>query len=169
MASSSESNTCANPVFLKQKDIPNSVNDHPTVLELCVAAEKVSGQDSIVGAQNIRGLWRIYPATKAARQTLLVQGIKVRNVVLQVANTNPFILRNDTGEEKPSTKVWVDDIPISVADSEIELFLLKAGCELRSQIKAERARNADGKLTRFLTGRRFVFNHCATFSPRKDA
>ena len=31
------------------------------------------------------------------------------------------------------------------------------GCELRSGVILERARNADQKLTRFLTGRRFVF------------
>ena len=48
-------------------------------------------------------------------------------------------------------------MPISVAESEIEFALKKLGCELRSEIKLERARDADSKLTRFLTGRRFVF------------
>ena len=66
-------------------------------------------------------------------------------------------MRDDSGQEKPSTKVFIDNIPISFADSEIEHALQKIGCELRSSIKAEQARNADGKLTRFLTGRRFVF------------
>lgn len=157
MATNTAASIGVNPVFLKNKDIPDSSTKYPSVLEICLAAEKVSGRSSIVGAQEIRGLWRIYPETKEARTALLVKGVTVRNVVLQVSNTNPYILRDDADEEKPSTKVWIDEIPISVADSEIEHSLVKIGCELRSAIKSERARDADGKLTRFLTGRRFVF------------
>jgi len=145
------------PVFLKLRDIPDSTTNRPSVLEMCLAAEKVSGRGSIVGAQDIRGLWRIYPANKEARATLLVKGIVVRDTTLQVAGSNPFVLHDNTGEEKPTTKVWVDSIPISVANSEVEHALKKVGCELRSDIKMERARDNDGKLTRFLTGRRFVF------------
>ena len=145
------------PVFIKARDIPDNFNKPANVLELCVAAEKVAGTASIVGAQLIGGLWRIYPATTEARNSLLIKGIRLRNTQLQLANNNPFILRDDSGEEKPSTKVWVDNVPISVADSEIEHSLKKTGCELRSTIKTERARDNDGKLTRFLTGRRFVF------------
>ena len=145
------------PVFLRQRDIPDSANTRPTVLEMCLAAERVAGHGSILGAQDIRGLWRIYPSTKEARAELLVKGMRVRETVLQVSNTNPFILRDDTGEEKPTTKVWIDNVPISVANSEIEHSLTKIGCQLRSAIQAERARDADHRLTRFLTGRRFVF------------
>ena len=76
---------------------------------------------------------------------------------VQDRDTNPFVLRDDTEEEKPSTKVCVDDLPISVADSEIEFALNKLGVELRSEIKKERAHDTDNKLTRFLTGRRFVY------------
>lgn len=145
------------PVFLKQNSIPDCVINRPSVLEMCLAAERTSGQGSILGAQEIRGLWRIYPATREARTELLVKGLRLRNTSLQVSNSNPFILRDDTGEEKPTTKLWIDNIPISVAESEIEHVLVKVGCELRSAIKMERARDADNKLTRFLTGRRFVF------------
>ena len=68
-----------------------------------------------------------------------------------------YTTRDDNGEEKPSTKVWIDSVPLSVDDKEIEHSLLSLNCELRSDIKKERARNADGKMSRFLTGRRFVF------------
>eukprot|EP00745_Piridium_sociabile_P024993 TRINITY_DN39581_c0_g2_i1.p1 TRINITY_DN39581_c0_g2~~TRINITY_DN39581_c0_g2_i1.p1 ORF type:complete len:415 (+),score=49.06 TRINITY_DN39581_c0_g2_i1:137-1246(+) len=149
--------TGVNPVFVKSKDIPDSANKRPMVLEMCLAAEKSGGQGSVVGAQQIHGLWRIYPATTGARSQLLIQGMTVRGVVIQLSNTNPFILRSDSGQEKPSTKVWVDNVPISVADTEIEHALVKVGCELRSTVKADRARDMDNKLTRFLTGRRFVF------------
>eukprot|EP00745_Piridium_sociabile_P029550 TRINITY_DN4859_c0_g1_i2.p1 TRINITY_DN4859_c0_g1~~TRINITY_DN4859_c0_g1_i2.p1 ORF type:complete len:370 (-),score=53.75 TRINITY_DN4859_c0_g1_i2:82-1191(-) len=144
-------------VFLKNRDIPNSVQNRVTGLELCLAAERTAGNGTVVGAQNIRGLWRVYPATKQARNDLLVRGMTVRNTVLQLSNNNPFMLKDDSGVEKPATKVWVADIPMSVANSEIEHSLTQIGCEFRSEIKQERYRDADSKLTRFETGRRFVF------------
>ena len=106
-------------------------------------------------AQNIRGLWRIYPATSEARFQLLVRGIRIGKTLAQPPSTIPFILRDDMREEKPATKVWVDSIPISVADSEIEEALVKVGCKLRSPIKLERARDSDKQLTCFLMGYRF--------------
>ena len=146
------------PVFFKARDVPFSGESHTTtVLDVCLAAERVSGHGSVVGSQQIGGLWRVYPATREARSQLLIEGIRLRGTVVQMSNSNPFVLRDETGEEKPSTKLFVDNIPISVADTEIEHSLRKIGCELRSSIKNERARNTDGKLTRFLTGRRFVF------------
>ena len=92
-----------------------------------------------------------------------MRGIRIRKTLVQPSSTNPFILRDDTGEEKPATKEWTDNVPISVADSEVEEALVTVGCELRSPIKLERARDADKKLTRFLTGRRFLF---VTVPPR---
>ena len=145
------------PVFLRNKDIPNAQSRHPSVLEVCLSAERTSGQGTVLGAQEIHGLWRIYPLTGEARNLLRVQGMCLRDVHLTVCDTNPYILRDGSGFEKPSTKLWIDDIPISVADSEIELALKKLNCELRSDIKIERARDSDNKLTRFVTGRRFVF------------
>lgn len=145
------------PVFIRNNDIARTALNPATVLEVCLAAERISGRGSIIGAQDIRGLWRIYPANRDSRNTLLIQGIALRGMTIKVCATNPYTLRDNAGEETPSTKVWIDDIPISVADSEIEFSLVKLGCELRSAVKMERARDADNKLTRFLTGRRFVF------------
>ena len=134
------------PVFLKEKDIPNATNERPSVLEICLAAEKTAGSGSMLGAQSIRGLWRLYPASHEARNHLLVKGIALRNVRLQVADKKPFILRSETGEEKETTKVWIDNLPISVADSEVEHSLSKVGCELRSAVKTERARDKETKM-----------------------
>lgn len=150
--------TTANPVFVRARDLPVTDNRRPpTVLEICLAAERTAGTGSVAGAQQIGGLWRIYPTAKEARTQLLVQGLRISGTVIQLANVNPYVVRDEGGEEKPTTKVFVDNVPISVADSEIEAALTKVGCELRSSVKAERARDPDGKLTRFLTGRRFVF------------
>ena len=145
------------PVFIKARDIPDATNVRPSVLELCLAAERETGQGTVVGAQAIGGLWRIYPESDEARTQLLIRGIKLRNTSIQPSSTNPFIVRDSSGEERQATKVWIDDIPISVADSVIEVALKKLGCELRSAVIKERARDADHKLTRFLTGRRYIF------------
>ena len=128
-------------------------DEHSSTLEICTAAERVSGRDTIIGAQQIRGLWRIYPQTDEARQALLAEGIVLRSVRLEVCRTNPFIVQGNENY----TRLWVSNVPISVADSEIENALSRIGCELRSDIKRERARNLDGGLTNWLTGRRYVF------------
>ena len=105
------SHTSAHPVFVRTKDIPDSESIRSTVLEICLAADRETGQGTVLGAQDIRGLWRVYPATSEARSQLLVKGLRIRNTLIQPSITNPFILRDDTGEEKPATKVWADNIP----------------------------------------------------------
>ena len=145
------------PVYVKERSIPGCEETKPTVLEICRAAERATGQGTIRGAQNIRGLWRIYPAKKETRDEILYKRVIIRDVVVPVMDKNPYILRADTDEEKLTTKVWIDDIPISVAEESIEYALKKAGCQLRSKIMQDRARDAENRLTRFLTGRRFVF------------
>ena len=146
------------PVFLREKDIPRAGITPVSVLEICTAAERVTGLRTIEGAQWINFQWRIYPLTRKARDDLLIQGIVLRDTQLKVSAENCFIIRDAaTGDDKPSTKVWIDSVPLSVDDKEIEQSLLSLKCELRTDIKRERARNVDGKMTRFLTGRRFVF------------
>ena len=142
------------PIFVRSNEIPPG--DYMTTWEMCTAAESVSGKDTILGAQEIRSLWRIYPLTMDARQTLIIQGFAVRGVSLTVYRENPFQIKDD-GIERPVTKVWIGNVPISCADDEITNALVKIGCELRSDMKHECARNPSNGLTRFLTGRRFIF------------
>ena len=145
------------PVFVRETDIPDN-GAFPKVYDICIAVERSIGVNSIVGAQRLGGSWRIYPTNNQYRNELLIKGFSFRNATLKVCDNNPNIVRDSvTGEEKPSTKVWIDQVPLSVADSEIENALIKIGCEIRSDIKKQRAKDQDGKLTRYLTGRRFVF------------
>ena len=139
------------PVFLKAGDLAAETD----FLELCVAAERISGRETVAGAQRIRCLWRIYPLTREARTSFLVSGVELHGQTLVCFDKNPYILRG--GSEAPTTKLYVSDIPISVDNGEIRNLLGRLGCTIRSPLVSERARNKDGKLTRFLTGRRFVF------------
>ena len=65
-------------------------------------------------------------------------------------------MRGGSAEEVPVTKVWILDIPISVDGKDTETALVRLGCVLRSSLVKGKIRNKDGKLTRVLTGRRFV-------------
>lgn len=145
------------PVFTKVRDLPASDNHDYSVSELCQACEKVSGTGSMIGAQRISGLWRLYPTTTKARMELLVSGIALHGVQVTLSDKNPFAVWAKSGEEVPTTRVVVSDIPMSYTNVEIEEALLKMGCKLMSQLKDEYDRDSNGKLTRWKTGRRFIF------------
>ena len=144
------------PVFFLRRSLPTQGDTLYDSLEICLAAEKVSGPETILGAQDIRGLWRVYPLSREARNCLLINGITLRGCTVQAHDKNPYIVR-ENGQEVPVTKVWVSDIPLSCDGKDIETALVRLGCVLRSSLIFEKIRNKDGKLTRFLTGRRFIF------------
>ena len=148
------------PVFFSKRDLPftrDDISRSLEALEICVAAELVSSKETVTAAQEIKGLWRLYPTTREARNKLLVAGLTLKGTSIRLYDKNPYILRNQSGQEIPATKVYVSDIPLSCDNKDIETALIRLGCVLRSQVMYEKIRNKDGKLTRFYTGRRFVF------------
>ena len=118
-------------------------------LEICQACEALTGIGTIDGAQIISGLWRIYPLTMQARRFLEINGINFRGQALSVLDKNPFFSRGDG----PTAKLVIGNILISVASSALK----KQGVGIRSSIKDETYRDRNGQLTRFKTGRRFVY------------
>ena len=54
------------PVFVTVRALP-SRHVLPETIGIRLAAENTGGWGSIRGAQQIKGLWRVYPRTKAAR------------------------------------------------------------------------------------------------------
>ena len=104
----------------------------------------------------IGGLWRLYPANREARVQLLMEGISLRRVHVTLLDTNPFLIVGNNGQEIPTTRVTVSDIPLSYNKADIEAALKKLGCQLVSPIRYECDRD-NGKLTRWKTGRRFLF------------
>ena len=69
---------------------------------------------------------------------------------------NPFTLQ-DQNSEKPATKLWVGNVPLSVDDNVIETALKKLGCEMWSTVRKELAQDKNGKLTNWEMGRWFIF------------
>ena len=63
----------------------------------------------------------------------------------------------DRKKEIQTTKLIMGNLPISYSNDEIERKLLQLGCEPQSKLMMERDRDERGSLTRWLTGRRFVY------------
>lgn len=143
------------PVFLKCTDIPSEENQ--STAELCKLAENISGYKTIEGAQRIGGLWRIYPQTREARAVLLVSGLKIQGVSVPVHNKNPYLMMSGDGEEIASTRVTISNVPLSGANEDIVHAIEAQGVTILSKLRYELARDGNNRLTRFKTGRRFLF------------
>ena len=101
------------PVFVMASMLPpETVAD---TASLCTACEAVGGWGSMKGAQRIRGQWRLYPNTRAARDKLLLEGFTLGGTKIQPLDKNPFLL-HPGGEEIPSTRLWIGNVPISCCD-----------------------------------------------------
>lgn len=145
------------PVFVQHRYLPSSERLY-SVNELCSACEKKSGHDTILGAQKIGGLWRIYPKTNDARMKLLLSGFTLRGVTVTPCDRNPFVVMTRDGErEVKTTKVTIGNIPISFNNKDITAVIQKLGGKPRSDLFMERARDENGGLTRWITGRRFIY------------
>ena len=128
------------PVYVRNNSLPAFEQKEFSTSEICLAAEKISGFGSVIGAQRIYGLWRIYPNTTEARQKILVQGLVLRGV--RVRDKNPFIISSSLTEgrmEIPTTKLIINNVPISFSDQELlKVIENLPGCEVRSKLFKER-------------------------------
>ena len=72
-----------------------------------------------------------------------------------------FTLQNQNSE-KPASGLWVRNVPLSVDDNVMETALNKLGCEMRSTVRKELARNTDVKLSSWPAVRLSYRPHNAT-------
>ena len=156
-SSSSDVGSRALPVFIHSRALPNEADKVYTVSEICGACEKRTGFGSILGAQKL-GVWRIYPASVQARTALLLSGVVLRGVSVSLFDKNPLIVSTRDGErEINTTKLTIGNIPISASNEDILDMTKKLGVKPRSALFMERDRDSSGGLTRWLTGRRFIY------------
>ena len=141
------------PMFFKNNDIITRQDEDLTVLEVCLAAESVSGNNTIRGAQRIRNLWRIYAMSAETRDKLLVEGVTIRGLYVDILSNNPYA-RNPNN---PTTRVTVSNVPLAVDNENIRSKFISMGYKLTSKVYHDRCRDPEGKLTRFLTGRRYFY------------
>ncbi|GFS01664.1 interferon-induced helicase C domain-containing protein 1 [Elysia marginata] len=147
----SESSPSFPPVFVTARDLPEGVTNY----DLCAAGEKLIGSGGIIGSQRIGQLWRLYPSSREGRVKLLVEGLTIKNKRVKLLSQNPFLIRGN--QEIPITKLFISNLPISSSNEMITSGLEKIGVVCRSNIFMERVRDPNGKLTHWLTGRRFIW------------
>ena len=134
----------------------SSVDRDVTGYQVCKECELVTGSGGIVGAQKLFGLWRIYPSSEKARNTLLIKGVTIGQVFVPIVGTNPKIVQGE--HESPTVKLIIGNIGLSVSGDEILKELEKVeGVVIRSKMFEEGYRDENGKLTLFKSGRRFVY------------
>ena len=146
------------PAFIVSRDLP----EDPKVdnNELCVAIAKVVGRAELLGAQRIGALWRVYLNTSEARANLLGQGLAVRGITVAVASQNPFFGQKTRWYSDPRNAT--NGVRYSAIHRQRHYRSsfnkeIKKGVKLRSALKLEEIRDREGKLTGWLSGRRFVF------------
>ncbi len=152
-ASSTSAPASAPPVFFLHKEAPDDIS----VDEICKAAERISGFKSVFGAQRLGSLWRLYPTNKEARAKLANAKLLIRNKCISLCSQNPLAMRDAQGNEVPTTKLIIDGVPVSVSAQVLMDHITEVGYKPRSSLQWEMARNSEGQLTRFATGRRFVW------------
>ena len=145
-------------LFVTARSLPY-FDSPPDTIEMCAAAKAVTGRKTTRGAQRIKGLLRLYPRQSQFRAKLLMEGMAMKGMKIQLLDKKKqknFLIEGSQ-EERPATKVIIGNILLSCDNNEIEIALKKLGVETRSKIRNELARNKEGALTQWETGRRFVF------------
>ena len=148
------------PLFFKHNELVDAVKSDTLDIkpyDVCVSAAKITGHNSIDGAQHVRGLWRIYFKTRAARLELLVRKkLNISSFWVNLYDKNPFV----TKQQKPldrREKITIKDIPISIAGQEIEDYLKSKTVKLTSDIRYANERDHNRQLTSFKNGDRYVY------------
>ncbi|KAK7480617.1 hypothetical protein BaRGS_00028193 [Batillaria attramentaria] len=121
--------------------------------------KKQCGYGSIVGAQKIGPVWRVYPQNNDARVKLLIDGLTLRGHTVSCNDKNPLMVASASKNGQPirTTKLIIGNIPISFNNEDIEQTVIKLGCVPRSNLFLEKDRDETGALTRWVTGRRFIY------------
>lgn len=134
----------------------NDFNNKITDFELYEAI-KGKMRDNILCIQLDRDLWRVYLISMESRSELLLHGFELRNISVQVYNSNPY----STGAKDPNDevlKVTICGLPLSVDDSAVIGSLEKLNVSLKSEIKYEKIRHpVTHRMTSVLIGNRSLY------------
>ncbi len=146
------------PLFVKHKELGLHENEQLTVFQFCKELFKNGvTQDSLEGAQRIRGLWRVYFTTTQSRDQVYANDFVFRGKTVQTYQENPFLDNRDNKDHRQTTKVSIQQLPLSVSNNVVENMLKNLGCKYDGNIQFECERDEHGKLTMIKNGNRFVF------------
>ena len=151
------------PLFIQHSDIPGKGQLSLRPYDICIAASETIGRENILGAQNVRGIWRLYCKSREKRLELLVKGISMRGKKLPMFEKNPRATNNMDPNMRVE-KITIKDLPLSISNQEIHHYLLRLeGIHLTTDIRYGKERNANGELTSFLNGDRYAYAQAPIF------
>ena len=139
------------PVFIRNLDRNMTLEPY----DVCIAAGRVVGNGYIEGAQCINGVWRIYSKSRESRAKLVIKReLPINGVLYPVYDRNPALTNF---MQEACEKITIKELPLSVANSEVENYLRENNVETVSPIRYSKVRDGNGDLTNFKNGDRFVF------------
>ena len=147
------------PLFAKHKDLGLTDEEQISVFHFCkeLCASDVVKRDDIEGAQRVRGLWRIYLNNNGAKAKLLAQDFVFRGKTVILYEQNPFLLRDENNDpDRRHVKVTIQNLPLSVSNSEIEAMIKRCGGKIEKALDYEYERDDDNHLTTLKNGNRHV-------------
>ena len=145
------------PLFVKHTDMGLTMHQQLKEIDLCKDIWKVIQREELEGVQRIGGLWRIYITTEPARIKLLSEGFSYKGLSVSIYEQNPFRRAEENIDpSKRTTKVTVSNLPLSIANEEIKIMLVRLGCKLETEVEYEFIRDDDRKLTSIKNGNRSV-------------
>ena len=74
-----------------------------------------------------------------------------------LSDTDPYKQLDSNGREVVTTRLLISDLPMYMPDYEVEEILDKLGVDQRSKVMYDRARDQQGRISRFKTGKRFAY------------
>ena len=152
---SGQSTQSVPPVFLKERDIHGI-----TPIQLCNAITNVVSDSKLEGVQKVNNVWRVYLKDRQSRLELSVkESIIVNGKRVRLYDTNPNVIFSGYSQNQNFTadKLTVKNLPLSVSNSEIEKMLKEKKVNMISPIRYGYIRDANGQLTDYKSGDRFVY------------
>ena len=156
-----ENNERCEPVFFRQSDYDANCESRSdtalTTYDVCMSVAKIVGKSLIDGAQNIRGVWRIYLTDRPARLNLCVRRhINIKGASVPVYDKNPMITKQLSPDGKRE-KITMKDISLSFASVEIEQYFKDEKVNIVTDVKFTHERDPNGQLTSFKNGDRYIY------------
>ncbi len=144
------------PLYMKHQDLGLGQRENISVYEICKAMYEIIDRKEIEGAQKVGGLWRIYLNSTEARAQLLVQGYTFRGKSIPLSENNPYQSR-DGQDMRRHVKVTVQNMPLSVANSEVDLLISRLGAKIEKKAEYEYELDENKKITTIKNGNRIVY------------
>ena len=156
MASSAKSVESVAPLFVKDSDIGEGV----TPIQVCDAIVNVINDRKLEGVQKVNNIWRIYLKDRKTRPELSVaEKVVINGKQVKIYDRNPNLTFNGIHHQQQinSDKLTIKNLPLSVSNMEIQKLLNDNSIKPLSSIKYGLIRDANGQLTTYKSGDRYLY------------